>query len=214
MLSLKLDILLMIFVLSFGYYLLFTRGRDNVHLDTKENCQITTERVDSLWRVSKVKEINYFESDKDIYNWYIRSGQIRLQLSDDFASQGDFSMKITVLEKKPVEFALFYFPQAWKYYEFLEFDIDNSNDVTEECEILIGDYFDNSGWYNDLPKYRRKILLKEGTNKFSLSVEEIGREINLDSPRKTIHFLFNPQRSSSIYIDNLHLAQRSSKGIF
>lgn len=194
--------------------MLFTRGKDNLHLDTKANCQITTERVDNLLKVSKVEEINYFETDKDIYNWYIRRGQIRLELSDDFVSQGNFSMKITFLEKKPVEIALFYLPQAWKYYEFLEFDMNKPDDVTEECEILIGDYFDNSGWYDDLSKYRRKIQLKEGINKFSLPIKEIARKINLDSERKIIHFLFNPQKGYKIYIDNLRLVRKTSKGTF
>jgi len=190
-------------------------GNKNLNLTNRNvTCQIITEKVDTLLEVPKVRGINYFEAEKDIHNWFIRKGELKLELSDEFVSQGNFSMKITFLEGKPAEIALLYLPQAWKYYDFLDFDMHNPDRVGEECEILISNYFDNSSWYDDLPKYRQKIQFKEGTNKFSLPVKEIGRKIDLDSERKTVHFLFNPQKRYRIYIDNLRLVQKTSKSTF
>jgi len=159
----------------------------------------------SFTNLPHVLFINSFESKKDINNWFIRSGNVRLSRSNHYKTQGNFSMKIDFKDKKKAKLALIHFPKYWHYFQMLSFDIFNPCKKKMDVIFWIGDYFDNSSWYENASKFKQLIEIKPGLNHYTFFVTKIAKKIDIDSIKKHIHFDFNNPVCPSIYLDNIKL---------
>ncbi|MCD6099144.1 MAG: hypothetical protein J7K33_01020 [Candidatus Marinimicrobia bacterium] len=150
--------------------------------------------------------INCFESPKDINNWFIRYGAVELSQSKSDILQGDFCMRIFFSQNTSAEIVLLYCPQYWQYFKYIVFEAFNPSNTKVSCEFKIGDYFDNSSWYDNHRKFKRQISIEPGLNRFCFPIKEIGEDIEIESPRKTIHLRFPMmKRGSLFYLDNVYL---------
>ena len=75
-------------------------------------------------------------------------------------------------------------------------------------QFRMGDFFDSKSFYLSSQKFKKEIQLKEGWNELSFSIEEISKQININSSHKSIHLSFFPQPGEKVYIDNIRLVKR------
>lgn len=172
------------------------------------NYYIEIEKVSNITKqIMPIKEINYFETEKNINNWFMRtdnSKDIVIKRSPLNVTQGKYSMQVKWQKAEWVELILVHFPEEWQLFRSLTLDIFNANNGSEEFKIKIGDKFDASGFYSKANKYTFEKSLKPGLNRININIGDIKKQINISADRKVIHLFFFG-KDKTFYIDNVKL---------
>lgn len=198
-------LLVMVIILAFAIGL--TLRGEKINLDTwsRQKASFQWEYVDDSINVyPSVVEINFFEEQNDIYNLFVVSKKSSVQRSTEYRTQGAYSAQV-IFGSDWEELVLFYFSEEWSKYKYLRLDIYNPKENSLNLELRVGDFFDCHGWYPDSQKFKRQLQLKQGWNNLSFSLEDIAKQIDLSSLRKTIHLSFSSLPDDTIYIDNARL---------
>jgi hypothetical protein len=201
-------IILLILIISLGLYIDLSGNNNVLPLKKSETYQVSVEKISSTSaKTPPVREINYFETDKDINNWLVRSDEwhgINIQQSLQNVSQGASSMQINWKTSKWGELVLMYFPEDWQKYKNFGFDIFNPDNQELSLELKIGDKFDTLSFYPKANKFIIKTTLKPGWNKFKLKMSDIKNKIDVAAERKVIHLRFF-NKGKAFYLDNMRL---------
>lgn len=209
-------IIALIFILSFYLVMSFSTTTKFPETETmgRGSYKINIEKVsNNITEIPKTAEINYFETDKDINNWFVfvnsdrekeRKAFVR---SKKYISQGDYSAHLSLRENRSVELVLVHFPENWGDYRYLLIDITNSKENNEPIEIKIGDYFDAVRFYPESQKFHREFDLKSGLNNIKINIDEIKSKIKVNSERKTLHLCFPNEHGINLFLDNLRLEE-------
>jgi len=208
--SIILLILLMILlsiynVRHFKNYVLLSSQQNKKNINTIEFEYISN----VINTIEPVKEINYFETDKDINNWFVRSDEkngIGVKRSLENVSEGSSSMQIYWKTSEWAELVLVHFPEDWQNYKYFIFDIFNGNKESTNFEIKIGDRFDYASFYPKANKFVLKTALKPGWNNFKLKIADLKKKIDIAAERKVIHLRFF-NKDKVFYLDNMRLEQ-------
>lgn len=204
----KINITLILLIFLLGIYLALSNNSDVVYPKQIEKLKIITENVDNrIIKALSKKEINFFETDKDINNWFVRCNKnnaIEVKRSSNYFSQGNYSMQVKWKAKEWGELVFVDFPEDWSNYKNFNLDIFNPNNEAIIFQIRIGDRFDASGFYDKSNKFITKDVLNPGWNTINLKISEIGKRINIISERKVIHLSFFT-KDKTLYLDNMGL---------
>jgi hypothetical protein len=207
----KATIYLLLMVLLFGAALLirlnpkpvdFPRRPRDVELSVVEPGNITSKR-------ESVREINYFETQKDVNNWFLRFIEhtvTTVKLSDTEVSQGKHSMKVDWNGSPHTELILVHFPQDWAGYRKFLFDIYNPGSEELTIELKIGAFFDGSGFYPHRKRYESRKQARPGWNYYDIPFEDIAGEIDITSQKKDI-FLRTFGKNVVFYVDNMRITR-------
>ncbi len=215
----KTVIALIIIILSLGIYMILTWGNNINHspygaqVKQGKGTGILIEEVDNaLLHIPDVREINYFETLKDIDNWVVRSDEkngIEVSRSDRYVSQGNYSMEINWKTQGWGDLFLVYFPEDWKEYRKFSFDIFNPNKNAIDFVI---DIENRNEYFETMNKFSINTILKSGVNNFNLSIDAMKGKLNIDSEypegqrRKIIRFRFFTS-NKKVYLDNMRIEQ-------
>ena len=191
---------ILLFILSVLTAFRLTCYVNKVNIDKKNGAVISYERIiteDS----SDVQEINYFEKSEDLDNCIVNCGagdNVKIELSDETASQGKYSMKIYWKIGERAEIVIISFPDRWGDYSELVFDILNPYTENIIFEIKISDRVIKTN------EYAERFTLSKGKNTFSIDIKEIAKIIEINSPGKTIHVRFF-SNDRMFFLDNMRL---------
>lgn len=204
----RVNIILIIPVLLFGGYILIHQEKGLFYPDVKEKFNISVERIDNKIReILPIREINFFETEKNITNWFVRGRNkdlIELKRSNINVTEESFSMEIRWNPTRWGELVLIHFPENWNLYRQLCLDVFNPSPVALNLEISVGDKFDNSGFYPGRKRFVELFTLERGLNKLRIGVKKISDVIDIAAPKKTIHLRFF-DKDKTFYVDNMRL---------
>jgi len=197
-------------VTAFGVYLAADPGFVVTAEATARHERVTValERISTVSAfVPKVREINYFEAEKDVGNWFWRaSGHrgIKLHWSDRGVTQGKHSMEVVWKARRWGEIISMYFPEDWSRYHAFAFDVVNPQDENILLELRIGDYFDSACFDPETSRFIRRVTLRPGLNRLRFNIREAAHAINIDSERKIVRLRFFATQAH-FYVDNMRL---------
>jgi len=204
----RINLILIIFVLLFGVYILIHQEGEPICSDNKVGLNISVEKIDNkIVEILPIREINFFETDKDISNWFIRGRNkdfIQLKRANMKVTEGNFSMEIRWNSTRWGELVLVHFPENWNSYRQLCLDVFNPNPGSLKFEINVGDKFDNSSFYPEKNRFVEIFTLEHGLNKLRIDIEEISDVIKITAPKKTIHLRFF-DTNKIFFVDNMRL---------
>jgi hypothetical protein len=205
------NILFYVIILSipvFGFIIInrYLQAKNSVMLaETHGKYQIETVKISNIQQnLPKVREICYFETQKDVDNWF--SDGVNVKLSMENVSQGKYSMEINWDKKHSYKLYYYHFPRDWQNYGSFMFDVYSS---LKEASRLNMRFYDNFGIESyDHPEaaksYRVQYELKPGWNTLNAKIGDLKEKINTASDRKLIHLYFS-ERDGTYYIDNMRL---------
>lgn len=145
-----------------------------------------------------------FETTHDLYNV---KGPV--ELSADFASAGQQSLKVKFSTAKYSDVYFINFFNSWQGYQQLSMDIYNPGDAFD-LALRIDDVKHHAGDNNHTDRFNKKFHIQPAWNTLVMSISEIEhapatRLLNLDTIYSMILFSSNLPKAQVIYIDNVQL---------
>jgi hypothetical protein len=162
-----------------------------------------------------VRELDYFENQKDISNWFfmfLENGLIKPGLSGKAVSQGKNSMRVEWTASGRSELVLVHFPQDWSGYTHLKFDIFNPDERAFDIKLKIGDFAEIADPHGGRKEYGALLRVLPGWNNYDVPSADIGAKINIGAVRKAIVLQALRGTGSSeprlvFNVDNMRLTQ-------
>ncbi len=155
--------------------------------------------------------LSNFETPFEIERWGYRSAT--LSLSDNPNRQGSYAMKIVFSADQYPDVTLKNFVVDWSSYNTIGYSLFNTERETIEIAMKVYDnaHMDNGYRYND--RFNRIIHLKPGWNDLNFLLDDIKnaprkRQMNMKSIRSFSLFMIDLERPVTLYLDNLHLANK------
>jgi hypothetical protein len=194
-------------VMIFGLIIInrYLQAKKSIFSDkNKVEYHIETVRISNITRsFPKIKEICYFETLKDLDNWFYDG--VDTELSTEHVSQGKHSLKVKWTKGHSYKLYYFHFPTDWQNYKAFIFDVFNSQNEPSSVNIAVYDNFDAGSF--DRPKARSFLMryeLNPGWNTLKSEISVFDGEINTASEKKLIHLYFS-RNTGIYYIDNMRL---------
>jgi hypothetical protein len=154
--------------------------------------------------LSKVKEICYFETQKDVDNW-VCDGASAL-LSRDHVSQGKYSMELTWTADTSYRIFYYHFPKDWQNYDYFVFDVYNT--ITEPTAVTFEVYanFEEGSYGHPEGRFLKKRYdLIYGWNTIRTDIRKQTHSTPYAATgNKLIHMYFS-DLNAVYYIDNMRL---------
>lgn len=212
----KTNLFIIALILGLFLYLLMSSSPTTKSLTggirDRRNYMIDIEKVNNyIVFIPEIAEINYFETDKDINNWFVfidgrREKEQKILIRDKKnVSQGGYAGHLYLQDNRPIELVLVHFPENWSDFQYLLIDVNSARQGNEPLEIKIGDYFDAKRFYSESQKFKSSLILKRGLNTIKISINEIKNKIRIGSERKTLHLCFPNEHGINLFLDNLRL---------
>ena len=173
---------------------------------------VHTEAVSAVpRRIPPVCIIHDFETEKDRYKCfpgYETPGGIKGWLSDMHAVHGKSSLKVVWREKHWGQLAMIQFPENWREYKVLAFEVYNPG-APFEMEVRVGEWYNRNTFDPNLSRFVLSSRILTGANSFRVSLDDVARKIRLNAPRKIIHFsVEDPKKEPHLfYLDYVRLEQ-------
>lgn len=204
--AMKRTIMLILAVLVFGGYLM--KGHPHSVFPPKAAGPIVVQTISNMPdHLPAVKEIDYFETFKDVRNWMGRHGErqgLYRRWSSRFASQGRYSMEVSWELQRWGELVLLDFPQDWRSYNIFAFDVFNPAREPFDLELRIGDQFTDLNFNPSLSRIIAKRTIRPGINRLYFDVTGINSRAKTAWGRKIIHLSTRAKRLL-FYVDNMRL---------
>ena len=147
-----------------------------------------------------------FESPIDIYGH-----RDHVARSPDFASQGNYSLKISLEQNKPYSGITFdrLYPD-WSGYKHLTFDIYNPEASAFTMSLRINDAQHQINGWHDMDRYNARFVVNPGWNHLVFSLKEVQqgpahRQMEMTAITHLVIFASQIPTAQYIYLDNVHL---------
>ena len=167
---------------------------------------VLLEGVFQLHTQAQFPVIANFESPIEIYGH--RDQVVR---SQDFASQGSYSVKISLAKDKPysgITFDRLY--KDWSSYKHLAFDIYNPEAGAFMMSLRVNDAKHQVNGWHDVDRYNARFVVNPGWNHLMFSLAEIQRapahrQMEMTAITHLVIFANQLPTAQDIYLDNVHL---------
>lgn len=162
------------------------------------------------WRLkSDFPMLNSFESSLELYRW--RSRRAHFSQSKEKSRHGGQSLKATLFSGKYPGLNLHHFARDWSAYKNLNLSIYNTQSKPLKLTLKICDKSNAMHGYQYNDRYNKQMILYPGWNDLSFSLEEIKnapqtRQMNMRSILSVSLFIIDLQKTVTIYLDNIYLA--------
>ncbi len=123
-----------------------------------------------------------------------------LELSKDHVTQGRYALKAEFPKDDWPSINTKKLPQNWGEYASLALDVYNPRQEDLELYIRLDD--------NNRKRAQTSRILKPGMNSLSVDRSEIARKINASHIRFVVFFLKKPDKSFTLFFDNLRLVRQ------
>lgn len=200
-------IVMALFTVVFGFIIVerYLQATNSVRgMESQGKFNIETIKISNIpVPPPKVKEICYFETQKDVDNWVSDGAYTKLSL--DHVSQGAHSMEIKWEKENSYRLFYFHFPEDWQNYDHFAFDVYNTLNEPSAVSIIVYDYFETGRFGSRLGHpFLMRYELKPGWNTLKTGIKDMQKKINAASGKKLIHLYFS-DRGAVYYIDNMRL---------
>jgi hypothetical protein len=198
-----------LFILVLGYFIVKRNYRTKEYLREPggvEKYQIEAIKISNVQGTApELKEICYFETQKDIDNW--TSYDSTLKLSNRYVTQGRSSMEIISPAEDSIKLFYSHFPRDWQHYGKIVFDLYSNAQGTTKMQIRIDDNYDINEFHGprDRAFFEQKAI-RTGWNKIEVRIDDLRKRINVASERKIVRLYFDPHQGS-YYIDNMKVVK-------
>jgi len=166
--------------------------------------------LDNYRMQSRFPVLADFESSAELQRWE-HANVIRFETSTDHVSNGDYSLYVKFGLSQYPQISLLHFPSDWSGYDYLNLDIYNTQKIPTRIVLKVYDRLHRlrGSVLND--RYNQVFTLKPGWNKLQVSLQRIKnapatRLMNIDDIALVSLFIIEPEKSVSIYVDNLSLS--------
>jgi len=148
-----------------------------------------------------------FETSSDLQRW---KGSADLSLSQIFSSHGHFSLKAELSTDQYSGMFLRFFPEDWRGYRLLAFDLYNPSDSTLEVTCRVHDRLHARRGKVYADRFNRTVLLAPGLTRVELSLAQIAdgpreRQLELGQVAGVGIFVTDLRQPEVLYLDNLRL---------
>lgn len=150
-----------------------------------------------------------FEAAAELDRW---EGNADLSVSRDFVSHGDFSLKVDLNTDRYSGTFLRYFPEDWRNFKVLTFDLYNPSeeDLRLTCRVHDRFHADSGNAYTD--RFNRTFSIPPGWTQIDLSLEQIAdapkdRLLDLEYVAGMGLFVTEQNEPKAFYLDHVRLRQ-------
>jgi len=145
-----------------------------------------------------------FENPFEIEKWY---GQSYIKLDQEHVKHGNNSLQIELITKKYSGTSINYFPNDWRNYSILKFNIYSNNTEPLILTCRINDQQHNNQ-FND--RFNKRVEVKKGWNEISINLEEVvnapvDRIMDIREIKNFAIFAIKLKERKTIYFDYLRL---------
>ena len=148
-----------------------------------------------------------FESDIELERLSTTTNP--LEISDDYSSHGEHSLKVEFIPRNYSTLSLNYFPRDWQGYSFIKFDIYNpGEELTIICRINDREHREHGNVYQD--RFNKEIILISGWNNIQIDLAIVRnapatRRMNLKNVLNWAIFTVKLPEKRIVFLDYIRL---------
>jgi len=168
------------------------------------------ELADEVNAIKQFPMLSDFESEIEVTRW---SGGAMISISDEMSFSGSHSLKVDFGTEKYSGIGLRYFPKDWSEYQFLLFEIFNTEDNLD-ITVRIHDQLHTQGEQLYSDRFNRTLTLHKGWNSININLEDVAsapvtRRMDLSSVSGLGVFVTEQPLPTTIYVDSVKLVSHA-----